>query len=94
MSYRLAATLASSLALVFCASAPAQAADPGFCRDYARTAIHQVHQAGERCPYLLSRGARWQEDYGGHFNWCLGVRRDQADSERDARWRALQDCRR
>lgn len=97
MRLRLLSAFASGAALALGLATVASAADPGFCRDYARTAMSQVHRAMDhpRCRHHLDYGAengRWGGDWHAHYNWCLGVSRDQAWSERDARARALDEC--
>ncbi len=88
-------TLALSAALLLAAAGSAQAAGEGFCRDYARAAVNQVRGAEHhgRCDLRMDRDpARWSTDFRTHFDWCRGVSRDQADSEREARTRALEHC--
>ncbi len=72
----------------------AQAADPGFCRDYARAALNQVQIAlsTPACRPGLE-GARWSADYRVHFDWCLGAPYGAAQGERAARTRHLRRCR-
>jgi hypothetical protein len=82
-------------ALALGLASSAGAADPGFCHDYAHAAMDQVHRAMDhhRCHYLFDNGGgRWNSDWHAHYNWCLGVSRDQAWGEREARRRALDDC--
>lgn len=71
----------------------AQAADPGFCRNYAQAAINQVRGAlnHPRCLPGM-QGARWSADEQVHFNWCLGASYAAAGSERDARTAFLRGC--
>jgi len=72
----------------------AQAADERFCEEYAQTAVHQFHDAEhhERCGGFLRDTSRWQPDFRAHFDWCRNVRREQAEEQRDARTRALDEC--
>lgn len=73
----------------------ASAAGPGFCHDYAKAAVNQVRDARShyRCDWRVDTNpARWSTDWHDHYNWCLGVSRDKADSERDARRAALDHC--
>jgi hypothetical protein len=94
MSARVSMAVAGMGLLALGSAAPAQAAEPYFCQNYARTAVSQVHQAERRprCTYLLSEGQRWSFEYRVHYDWCLGANRGQAISERDARWNALGRC--
>jgi hypothetical protein len=65
----------------------ADAADPGFCRQYAQAALKQVRGAlsNPRC-------ARWSADFPVHYEWCLGADYGAAGAERDARTRYLRAC--
>ena len=72
----------------------AQAADPGFCRNYATAAVRQAGLAHEipRCrPGAF--GPRWTENYRVHFNWCLGAPYAAAERGRAIRTEHLRDCR-
>jgi hypothetical protein len=96
MSKTLICALAGGVVLVIAGAATsASAADPGFCRGYARAAERQVRGAEEhrRCFERIDNNpARWTTDYRAHFDWCRGVSREQADAERDARRRTLERC--
>jgi hypothetical protein len=92
MSKRL---LISAAAFIALASTYAQAADEQFCKDYARTAVAQFHEAEEhdRCDAFRRRDpARWQPDFRAHYDWCRNVHRDDANIERSERSRALEHC--
>jgi len=71
----------------------ARAADPGFCRQFAKVAISQVREvlADPRCGAGV-QGARWSTDFAVHYEWCLGAGPDEAGAERDARTRYLRAC--
>ena len=71
----------------------AQAANPGFCRDYAAAAVRQVELA--RAIPACNRGAgpRWTTDYRVHFDWCLGAAPGVVVAEREARTNWLRRCR-
>jgi hypothetical protein len=71
----------------------AQAAPPGFCRDYAAAAVRQVELA--RAIPACNRGAgpRWTTDYRVHFQWCLGAAPGIVEAERAARTNWLRHCR-
>ena len=77
------------------AATSASAANPEFCRDYAHTALNQVHAAMShpRCDWRTDRNpSRWSTDFRHHFEWCRGASRDEADAERLARRNALDHC--
>jgi hypothetical protein len=71
----------------------ARAADPGFCRPFAKAAIAQVREAlaDPRCGAGV-QGARWSTDFAVHYEWCLGASPDAAGAEREARMRFLRAC--
>lgn len=87
----IAAFLAAMPALV--QFAPVQAADPGFCRQYARSVLDQV-RAGLSDPACggALRGSRWASDFAVHYEWCLGVSLRAANDEKDIRTRHLKSC--
>jgi hypothetical protein len=70
------------------------AADPGFCRDYARSAIEQFREAEhhDRCRDHIRDFAVWSPDWDHHYGWCLGVSRDQAWDGRRHRQEFLDGC--
>jgi hypothetical protein len=71
----------------------AHAADPAFCKPYAKAALNQV-RGGLIDPACAShfQGTRWSTDFAVHYEWCLGVSAGDADAERDARTRYLKGC--
>jgi hypothetical protein len=86
-----AAVLMTSLAMAQLAAA--RAADPGFCRQYARSALDQV-RAGLSDPACggALKGSRWSSDFAVHYEWCLGVSLRAAGDERDFRTHHLKSC--
>jgi hypothetical protein len=71
----------------------ARAADPAFCRQFAKAAITQVRGAlaDPRCGAGV-QGARWSTDFAAHYEWCLGASPDAAGAEIEARTRLLRTC--
>jgi hypothetical protein len=60
------------------------------CEHYARTAVAQYQQnLARRCGYT---GARWSDNYQGHYGWCLTASQAFADSETQARVDGLNKC--
>jgi hypothetical protein len=86
-----AAVLMTSLAMAQLDAA--HAADPGFCRQYARSALDQV-RAGLSDPACggALKGSRWSSDFAVHYEWCLGVALRAAGDESDFRTRHLKSC--
>lgn len=80
-------------AFLLSGSTDARAADPGFCRQYAKAALGQVRAAlaDPRCGAGV-QGVRWSTDFSAHYEWCLGASLDAAGAERDARTRYLRAC--
>jgi hypothetical protein len=70
----------------------AQAADPGFCHNYAEAAIRQVRGALAHPRCMPLEGTRWSSDVKVHYDWCLGQSRAAADGERDARTARIRNC--
>jgi hypothetical protein len=97
MESRLAPTVIVStfLLLLFFVSGgtAAHAADPGFCRQYAKASLNQVRGglANPACAGGL-QGARWSSDFAVHYEWCLGASYGAAGAERDVRTRLLRGC--
>jgi hypothetical protein len=83
--------LSALLALILFTEA--QAADPVFCRQYAKAALNQV-RGGLSNPACASglQGSRWSTDFSVHYEWCLGISDAAAGGERDARTRYLRGC--
>jgi hypothetical protein len=83
--------LLTSLTLILVPEA--QAADPGFCRQYARAALIQV-RGGLSEPACAAgmHGTRWSSDFAVHYEWCLGASSAAAGDETDARTRYLKGC--
>jgi len=71
----------------------ARAADPGFCQNYAQSAMNEIQRAHQipNCANRLS-GGRWNFNYNNHFNWCLNAPYEAANSERYARRQFLEQC--
>jgi hypothetical protein len=85
----------SAAFLVTAVSLSARAADDTFCKEYARAAMIQLHNAEKhpRCDHFLrDQPDRWTGDYRKHYEWCRTVKRDQAASERNIRRRELERC--
>jgi len=80
-------------ALAFSCWTPAQAADPGFCRNYAHAAVEQFERAMSN-PFCASRvgGPRWSPNYEAHFGWCVAAPPGNVQHEWDARSRMLFRC--
>jgi hypothetical protein len=94
MAERLLFTAAGMLSLSLAvAPMPVDAADPAFCRQYARAALVQVRTAlaSEHCGAGL-QGTRWSAEFPVHYEWCLGASPDATAAEREARMRYLRRC--
>ena len=73
--------------------AAAQAAEPGFCRDYATAAVRQVELAKSIPACNRGTGARWTVEYRVHFDWCVGAAPAAVEAERNARTNWIWSCR-
>lgn len=71
----------------------ARAGDPGFCQNYAQSAMNEIQRAHQipNCAYRLN-GGRWNFNYNSHFNWCMGVPYEIAERERHERREFLERC--
>jgi len=86
---------AAAFAAVLAPAAASYAADPGFCRGYTESAIHQSQIAREAryCHRAIDEyPERWSMDRRGHDEWCRSVPREYADREREARHEILEEC--
>ena len=70
-----------------------RAADPAFCKQYARGALVQAREglASPRCGAGL-QGRRWSTDFSVHYEWCLETPQPAVAAERQARIEALKGC--
>lgn len=70
-----------------------RAADPAFCKQYARGAQVQAREglASPRCGAGL-QGMRWSSEFSAHYEWCLEASREVIAAERDARTKVLKGC--
>jgi hypothetical protein len=93
LTNKLSFTVFLSTLLTLILFTEAKAADPGFCRQYARAALVQV-RGGLSDPACAGglHGTRWSSDFAVHYEWCLGASFDAAGGERDARTRFLMGC--
>ena len=93
MTSKLPLAILPSILLAMMLPLAARAADPGFCRQYARAALIEVRGglSDPACGGAL-RGTRWSSDFAVHYEWCLGVSNSAAGDERDARARYLKSC--
>ena len=81
------ATIVLSLAI---ATTATFAASPQFCNKYASKAVNAEEvNLDDDCGLT---GARWSFDFAGHYAWCLGVTKGQANSETWARKASIIDC--
>ena len=70
------------------------AAEPGFCRDYAQSAVDQTRFVRERPGCSRdAQGPRWSMNFRAHYDWCLGARYRDAEMERAIRHDYIESCR-
>jgi hypothetical protein len=94
MANRLRSSVAFALSIFFISGlTAAHAADPAFCKQYAKAALTQV-RGGLSNPACAAglQGARWSTDFAVHYEWCLGVSFAAAGTERDMRTQYLRGC--
>jgi hypothetical protein len=93
MAGKLPITVFSVLMSLLVAAGPVHAADPSFCKPYARAALVQVREglASSRCGAGL-QGTRWSTEFSVHYEWCLEASGEAIAAERDARAKVLKGC--
>jgi hypothetical protein len=72
-------------------SGVAQAADPDYCGQYARSAVEQS-DALSVSGCFRGFDTRWHLDYQRHYNWCLTAPPGAADAELRYRRMRLANC--
>ena len=82
-------SVAGALCLV---SGASYAADPSYCAQYARLAVHedQVNMATPGC--FKGFDNRWHLDYQRHYGWCLTADVGAVNAERDYRRMRIAQC--
>jgi hypothetical protein len=70
----------------------AHAAGPGYCSEYARSAVvqYRTYQSIPGC--FQGSNLRWNPRYYQHFEWCLSTNVGTAEAERDGRIETLARC--
>ena len=69
----------------------ARAADAGYCKQYADTALHQFEQAKEAgCKGL--KYPTWSIDFSHHYEWCLTVPVSKAQAGTAQRTKVFEFC--
>jgi hypothetical protein len=93
MAGKLPITVFSVLMSLLVAAGPVHAADPAFCKPYARAALVQAREglASPRCGAGL-QGTRWSTEFSVHYEWCLEASGEAIAAERDARAKVLKGC--
>jgi len=93
MARRLHFTALALSLLVAGQPATVRAADPAFCRQYARAALVQARGAlaSPRRGAAL-QGKRWSPEFSVQYEWCLGASPEAVAAESDARTRILTRC--
>ena len=85
--------LVVTLAITFNANF-ANAESPGVCQLYAQNAVSAFQEIRNMsCSGQPHSGARWQDNYDNHYNWCLNVNSAAVQNERRYRENLLRVCR-
>jgi hypothetical protein len=85
------AALAISGALCVISGA-AYAADPAYCAQYARLALHETRVNMETPGCFKGYDGRWHLDYQRHYSWCLTASVEAVNAERDYRRMRVAQC--
>jgi len=80
--------LAGALSVISSAS---YAADPAYCAQYARLAVHEA-QVLSTLACFKGFDNTWHLDYGRHYGWCLTAGYDAVDGQRDYRRMRIAQC--
>jgi hypothetical protein len=75
----------------FVAIAPARAADPAFCQQYASLAVHEATVLSTLACFRGFDGM-WHLDFNRHYNWCLTTEPATANGQRDYRRMRIAQC--
>ena len=67
-----------------------EAAPPSVCHSYATNAVAQ--QATNNFQDCGFGGDRWNSNFGGHYDWCLGQSEGTLEVERAGRQADLDKC--
>ena len=89
-----ASSLAALLAAggLFLGSGASYAADPAYCAQYARLAIHEVRVNMATPGCFKGFDGRWHLDYQRHYSWCLTAGVAAVNAERDYRRMRIAQC--
>jgi len=72
-------------------SGTSYAADPAYCAQYGRLAVHEA-EVLSRLPCFKGFDGRWHLDYNRHYGWCLTADRAAVAAERDYRRMRIAQC--
>ncbi len=72
--------------------APGLAASPGFCSDYAHSAVREFYRAAHSSCADQIGGPRWHANFDVHYSWCLESSHESINSEWQARRSLLRQC--
>jgi hypothetical protein len=67
------------------------AADPAYCAQYARLAVHEA-QVLSTLSCFKGFDNTWHLDYQRHYGWCLTAGYDAVDGQRDYRRMRIAQC--
>jgi hypothetical protein len=91
-TFSVVAAAALSAAGILAAPGSSFAADPAYCAQYARLALHET-QANMATPGCFKGfDGRWHLDYQRHYSWCLTADVAAVNAERDYRRMRVYQC--
>jgi len=91
--FRMPNRLAAAGLVLAATAGSALAMPPGYCSNYAASAVREFHRAADNpnCASMIG-GPRWHDDFSVHYNWCLRNTYDSTTFEWRARRETLHQC--
>jgi hypothetical protein len=71
---------------------PASAADPAYCDQYAKLALHEVEVNMATPGCFKGFDNTWHTDYQRHYGWCLTASVADVNAQRDYRRMRVYQC--
>jgi hypothetical protein len=90
--HRISTPIAAATAILVSTAGASFAMPPGYCSDYAGSAVREFYRAIDNPACSGVHGLRWHANYRMHFSWCLGASHDSTEVEWQARRDYLHQC--
>lgn len=83
--------IATSFGAIAASTNAAYAADPAYCGQYARLAVHEAQVLSTLACFRGFDGM-WHLNYQAHYDWCLTADYGDVGSQRDYRRMRIAQC--